>query len=209
MGVHPPHKPILSWGEFFVHIATIVVGLLIAIGLEQTVEWFHHRHLLHTAERNLSTELATNRELLRNNQSALDAEEREFTEDLQVIEARGPAASRQLGTLHYNWHWDKLAGTAWDTARNAGAVALMPYDTAQAYSTVFTQQELVNRQATAFLADIYRSEAPLLGGRTLDQMTPADLDAMASHLRDALADAQQIRDLCRSLDQLYNSAPRT
>jgi hypothetical protein len=29
-----------TWKDFFIHIAAIAVGLLIAIGLEQTVEYF-------------------------------------------------------------------------------------------------------------------------------------------------------------------------
>jgi hypothetical protein len=44
LDVHPPHTPTHTWRDFFIHIATIVIGLLIAIGLEQSVEFFHHRH---------------------------------------------------------------------------------------------------------------------------------------------------------------------
>jgi hypothetical protein len=44
MEVHPPHQSIHTWRDFFIHIATIVVGLLIAVGLEQTVEWLHRLH---------------------------------------------------------------------------------------------------------------------------------------------------------------------
>jgi hypothetical protein len=36
--VHPSHPAIRTWRDFFVHITTIVIGLLIAIGLEQSVE---------------------------------------------------------------------------------------------------------------------------------------------------------------------------
>lgn len=42
---HPPHESVHTLKSFLIHIATIVIGLLIAIGLEQTVERFHHRHL--------------------------------------------------------------------------------------------------------------------------------------------------------------------
>ena len=38
LDVHPPHEAAHSWKDFLIHIATIVVGVLIAIGLEQTVE---------------------------------------------------------------------------------------------------------------------------------------------------------------------------
>ena len=43
LDVHPPHEAAHTWKDFFIHIATICVGLLIAIGLEQTVEAIH-RH---------------------------------------------------------------------------------------------------------------------------------------------------------------------
>ena len=44
LDVHPPHHPTHGWRDFFIHIATITVGLLIAVGLEQTVETLHQRH---------------------------------------------------------------------------------------------------------------------------------------------------------------------
>ncbi len=46
LDVHPPHAAAHTWRDFFIHIATIVIGLLIAIGLEQSVEYLHHRHQL-------------------------------------------------------------------------------------------------------------------------------------------------------------------
>ena len=42
--VHVPEKSEHTWTDFFIHIGTIAVGLLLAIGLEQGVEWLHHRH---------------------------------------------------------------------------------------------------------------------------------------------------------------------
>ena len=44
LDVHPPHERVHTWKDFFIHIATICVGLLIAVGLEQTVEAVHHHH---------------------------------------------------------------------------------------------------------------------------------------------------------------------
>jgi hypothetical protein len=38
LDVHPPHHAASTWRDFFIRIITIVIGLLIAIGLEQTVE---------------------------------------------------------------------------------------------------------------------------------------------------------------------------
>jgi hypothetical protein len=44
LDVHAPHETIHTWKDFLIHLTTIVIGLLIAVGLEQTVEYFHHRH---------------------------------------------------------------------------------------------------------------------------------------------------------------------
>ena len=54
--VHPPHHAAATRREFFTHIATIVVGLLIAIGLEQSVEALHHHHQRHQLEADLRAE---------------------------------------------------------------------------------------------------------------------------------------------------------
>lgn len=35
---HAPHEAIQSWKGFFIHIAAIVIGLFIAVGLEQAVD---------------------------------------------------------------------------------------------------------------------------------------------------------------------------
>src|ERR1700722_8066547 len=45
LDVHAPHESIQTWENFFIHIATIVIRLFIPVGIEQTVEVFHHRHL--------------------------------------------------------------------------------------------------------------------------------------------------------------------
>ena len=44
LDVHAPHEATHSWKDFFIHIATIAVGLLIAVALEQTVEAVHRHH---------------------------------------------------------------------------------------------------------------------------------------------------------------------
>jgi hypothetical protein len=60
LDVHPPHQAAHSWKDFLIHIATIVIGLLIAIGLEQSVEWAHHRNELRETLRALALERRMN-----------------------------------------------------------------------------------------------------------------------------------------------------
>lgn len=41
--IHAPHESIHSWRDILLHLAIVVAGILIAIGLEQSVEYLHHR----------------------------------------------------------------------------------------------------------------------------------------------------------------------
>jgi hypothetical protein len=45
LDVHAPHESVHPRKSFLIHIATTVLGLFIAVGLEQTVEYVHHRHI--------------------------------------------------------------------------------------------------------------------------------------------------------------------
>src|ERR1700728_1601219 len=56
LDVHAPHHSVHTWKDFFIHIATIVIGLLIAVGLEQTVEHFHHDHQVAQVRESLDVE---------------------------------------------------------------------------------------------------------------------------------------------------------
>jgi hypothetical protein len=60
LDVHAPHAPVHSWREFFIHIATIVIGLCIAVGIEQIVEWIHHRHQIAETRETLRIEREDN-----------------------------------------------------------------------------------------------------------------------------------------------------
>jgi len=60
MDVHPPHAPLHTWKDFWIHLGTITIGLLIAIGLEQSVEALHHLHQRRALEADLREEARKN-----------------------------------------------------------------------------------------------------------------------------------------------------
>jgi hypothetical protein len=60
LDVHPAHHAATTWRDFFIHIITIVLGLLIAIGLEQTVERIHQHYELRDTREALEQERHTN-----------------------------------------------------------------------------------------------------------------------------------------------------
>lgn len=62
--IEPPHAAIETWRDIFVHLTIIIAGVLIAIGLEQSVEYFHHRHQAHQLEANMRAEAQHNIQIL-------------------------------------------------------------------------------------------------------------------------------------------------
>ncbi|MET3123539.1 hypothetical protein AAKU67_003151 [Oxalobacteraceae bacterium GrIS 2.11] len=83
LDVHPPHHPTHTWKDFFIHLATIVVGLLIAVGLEQTVESLHHRHLANEFEDQMREEFISDRTMLKRD-LVLQSAYRAYLADLQT-----------------------------------------------------------------------------------------------------------------------------
>src|SRR5579875_1869247 len=139
MEVHPPEHAIKNWRDFFIHIGTITIGLLIAIGLEQSVELLHHRHQRHTAEHNLELEFQQNRAILAENERQLAITEQEITAFSQSL---SPAHTQAAGAPPKwpKWNWSNFVSTAWDTARSSNATTLIPFDELQRYDGIYTQQ---------------------------------------------------------------------
>ena len=202
MDVHPPHGSIHTWRDFFVHLSIITLGLLIALGLEGVVEWAHNRHLLQRADANLRSELELNRVTLMNDEKLLDASEKQLQAYLGLLSAF-KAEHHTTEANGLSWEWNGLSSAAWDTARNTGAVALMDYAAAQKYADIYTQQSLVDTQASAYVRDVYRSVAPLQGGRRLSSLKTAEVESMVTNVQQTMADLKFLRDLSDSLSRYY------
>lgn len=207
MDVHPPHGAIHGWRDFFVHLIIITLGLLIALGLEGVVEWGHNKHLVHTAEANLRAELIANRKTLAQDLRLLNQGQTQMESDLLIL-ATYKAADHAGRELTFRWEWNGPGSAAWDTARNTGAVALMNYQDAETYSDIYAQQASVAAQSGAFIRDIYRTAAPLQGGRKLGELKPGQVDAMIANAQQTIADLKYLRDLSESLARLYERTPK-
>src|SRR5665213_1496722 len=83
--IHPPHHAATTWRDFFIHIATIVLGLLIAIGLEQTVELVHRHREEREARANIREEIATNIDITQRDLKQLSLIRQKLAGDYDVL----------------------------------------------------------------------------------------------------------------------------
>lgn len=139
LDVHPPQHPTYTWKDFFIHIATICVGLLIAIGLEQTVELMHQAHERRLLIQGMQMEARKNAGYLRIDLRNNLTYARWFHAAAQIISAARPvdgAISVRLPAPPDQTPYAIASRSVWSVARASGKVALLPEEQAEAYDRV-------------------------------------------------------------------------
>jgi hypothetical protein len=147
LDVHAPHEAVYTWQGFFIHIVTIVIGLLIAIGLEQTVEVFHHRHQVAEAREALQLELQQNRRAYADRISEFHRQTAALLNNIDVlryVEQHPDARQESLpGILVWHAVRGEFTESAWKTAQQSNVTALMPQDEVRRYTLTYDRIEQV------------------------------------------------------------------
>jgi hypothetical protein len=130
LDVHPPHEAAHTWKDFFIHIATIVVGLLIAVGLEQTVEYFHRRHEVQELREALKQEREENRKIFIVNVAAYRVNRAILENDLRIFEYLrqhpGTPEEKLPGVPSWAIPYETTVTAVWKNAQQTQVLALLP-----------------------------------------------------------------------------------
>ena len=108
--VHAPHGGLHTWKDFWIHLGTITLGLLIAIGLEQTVEYVHHLHQRHQLEEDLRAEAEKNLAIMDDDYRYFDALLAQVAANRERVDAmraggKGQADLSSLQKPSRQWNW--------------------------------------------------------------------------------------------------------
>jgi hypothetical protein len=142
LDVHPPHGPTHGARDFFIHLFTITIGLLIALSLEGLVEWQHHRHLVHEAEASLHTEISNNAQGMQDTLDDLHKQQAALKHDVVVLKSIMKNHKVPDHTsMEITFHIRGFESVSWKTAQTTGALSYMPYDLAQRYSDIYATQD--------------------------------------------------------------------
>jgi hypothetical protein len=150
-----------SWREFFVHIATIVLGLLIAVGLEQTVEHIHHLHQAYQVEQALYDDNLTNRLYVRRDMELLEQGLGPIRANMNSLNDSLAHGSPFVPVSLARRVAYRPPETAWLTLRQNGLLSLVPARVANSYwiidqihqriSDVFTEADADRAHIDAIL----------------------------------------------------------
>jgi hypothetical protein len=146
--VHAPHETLHTWKGFFTHIAIIVVGLFIAVGLEQTVVLFEHRHQRAQLEEQMHGVFQSDLQYDTENFRQLSAFRAYLVElqaavvarlDRQTSSPQPPANDARMATFP---SFPSLA--PYDAAKENGTIALLSSNRLRIYNRIAFQREIMS-----------------------------------------------------------------
>jgi len=187
LDVHPPEHGIHGVRDFFLHLLTITVGLLIALGLEQTVEAINHHNQRKEAEAQIRQEIRENRTTIQNNAPVLKAEIAGMTKALTVLERLSagqklPDVSLKEKELQFSE--GSMQDSAWRTANSTGVLSYMDYSEVEEFSQAYKEQDLLQAMEEQTAND-YLELLPILANHTKD-MTPEEAKEALPFARSAV-----------------------
>jgi hypothetical protein len=144
LDVHTPHTSIGNASEFFLHLLTISIGLLIAVGIEGAVEHHQHRKLAAEARETMTEEIRKNAGTINEALGEIAREQQKMELNLAAVRKvqlnpNDPSAENTNLDISYNT--TGLEDTGWKTAQATGALAFMPYTESSKYSGIYGAEE--------------------------------------------------------------------
>lgn len=195
MEIEVPEHPIMTWKQFFIHMGTIVLGLLIAISLEQTVEWLHHRHQRHQLIEDMRQEAEENIKVIDEDTRLLNQELSTLRSVADLLDSapveKGNISidiSKEFAPQSQVENMTSPSRGTWTVARDAGLVPLLRHEQARIYTRLDfeAEQELkAEDEATLRYNDlgaILDSHQVSGGDRYQLRLSAADRDRAAQKL---------------------------
>lgn len=178
MEIHHPEKPIHNKKDFIIHMLTVVLGILIALGFEAVVQWGHHRALVREAKANLATEIALNSKALNDGLPEIMSRKQKLQQILDFLQQMEKGKSPH-GSFSFGWSGFDLYATAWKTAETSGAMAYMSYDDLKDYTELYDLQQIfASFQTDAFHANADLSSLPIIMRQDPRKVPPVILGQM-------------------------------
>jgi len=181
LDIHPAHHAATTWRDFFIHIATIVIGLMIAVGLEQTVEHIHHHILVRETREALRSEREDNRQRLAEYTRNFHWESALLQNNMLVLttlqQHPGTPPEKLPGILVWTMRRSLFAHAAWDTAQQDGVLAFMPHDEVLADQSLYRALDDISNANEDEWHALNDADRFLFRNSNLSQLSPAQIES--------------------------------
>jgi hypothetical protein len=205
LDVHPPHESIHGKRDFFLHLFTITIGLLIALSLEGLVEWQHHRHLVREAEAGLHAEIKSNAAGMSSVLADLHKQQASLRHDVMVLKV--VVATGKLpkdGNMAIDFRIVTFDNVSWKTAQSTEALSYMPYDLAKQFAAIYAVQDSLSASEQMAARDAVVSLGSFLNSNTGDpDPTPQQAEAIIEKIETLQGQLLLVDSFMKGLDDQY------
>jgi len=206
LDVHAPHHSPNSAKDFFFHLFTITIGLLIALGLEGLVERHHQHHLAHDAEVSMSAEIRSNAAGMAAMLATVHKHQDELKHDVQVLDLAATNQGKVPKDNHMavSFNLSTFESVGWKTAQSTGALAYMPYDRASEFAGVYDAQSVVTASEEVAMRDAAISMAPFMDDDpTNKDLTPGEVAEIKKNIQIQQGQLLILSAMIQGLDSEY------
>jgi hypothetical protein len=196
-------------GKFVFEITTITAGILIALWIDGIKDSRKDQALVRSAQEQLAREIADNRRDVSQTGPSRDEHGKALAEGLRAIDALRNAKTPLPTLPGLGLNSPSFPHSAWDAAGRTGALALMDYAHAKAYTELYDLQDLVDRAQQRYLERLAEQSTEFF----LLTQRPPGFDSRGANLETARAQAlallgafESYRGLMAQLATQYETA---
>jgi hypothetical protein len=203
--IHPAHST-SSMREILIHIGIITIGLLMALGIDQAVEYFHHRH-----------QVAETREAIRiereNNIQRFALQTEEFYRFIPKLKTNlaiyqylraHPGAPKDKWPGEFSWLglMPYYVDSVWQTAQKSNVLQYMPQSEVRRIGRLYNMLQMVSDDVEEMRKKKYEVYLSYVQQPDPSKLTPPQLDEQIRLTSELLLDFSKTANLQAVISKL-------
>lgn len=201
--VHAPEHPFKSVKEFFLHIVTISIGIMVALGADAIVEHYHHRELVEETRTAFLSQIDDNRKAIVENQKSVAQTDANLKQAISLVDTDFITAKHNLRDAPHEFL--DLDTGSWDPAVATGALNYMKIGEVRKYSQIHDTEITLNKLSHEN-EDLWLQMGEF--NEQASEVDKSDLKSVKKLLRRAAIYSQWMRIRERDLLKLYDEAEK-
>ncbi len=171
-------KPVNGWRALRDEVAIVVVGVLIALGAGQIVQFFTDRDRAGVARESIQAELKQNLAMVRKSSASLAQQYGQLQRNLLLLQSSDPD-EQVIASLRYVWDLPKSDSSAWNAAKINGSLALIQPRTISQASYFYESEVATDPLAYGYFTDMDAAAALVDHARAASRLTPLVREKLA------------------------------